>query len=319
MQKKLTALIKSFIKPLLIVGLVLSLVLSQADGALAARSGGRMGGGSFRAPTRSMPAPSRSYRPAPSGGYYPGGGGFGLPFIMPYTFIMGGGGGLFSILIFMAIAAFLVRSFRSAQSEEGMDGLGYSAAPAVSVAKVQVGLLSEARSLQTDLNNIANRADTNTPAGLAQVLQESTLALMRHPEYWIYAGGEAQQTKLEAAENQFNRLALAERSKFTAETLSNVNNVLKQAKPALPSAGGALVETAAPGEYIVVTMLVATQGKLVLPTINSTQDLRQALGQIGAVSSDNLMAVEILWTPQAEGDTLSSDDVLAEYPNLKLI
>ncbi|MBW4658205.1 MAG: DUF1517 domain-containing protein [Drouetiella hepatica Uher 2000/2452] len=318
MQKKLTALIKSFIKPLLIVGLVLSLVLSQADGALAARSGGRIGGGSFRAPTRSMPAPSRSYRPAPSGGYYPGGGGFGLPFIMPYPFIMGGGG-LFSILIFMAIAAFLVRSFRSAQSEDGLDGLGYSAAPAVSVAKVQVGLLSEARSLQADLNSIANRADTNTPAGLAQVLQESTLALMRHPEYWIYAGGETQQTKLEAAENQFNRLALAERSKFTAETLSNVNNVLKQAEPALPAAGGALVETAAPGEYIVVTMLVATQGKLVLPTINSTQDLRQALGQIGAVSSDNLMAVEILWTPQAEGDTLSSDDVVAEYPNLKLI
>jgi len=119
-------------------------------------------------------------------------------------------------------------------------------------------------------------------------------------------------------------LALTERSKFTAETLSNVNNVLKQAQSdALPAAGGELAaaadEYAAPGEYIVVTMLVATQGKLALPPINSTQDLRQALGQIGAVSSENLMAVEILWTPQAEGDTLSSDDVLAEYPNLKLI
>ncbi|MBI4780499.1 MAG: DUF1517 domain-containing protein [Oscillatoriophycideae cyanobacterium NC_groundwater_1537_Pr4_S-0.65um_50_18] len=314
MQKKLTALIKSFIKPLLIVGLVISLVLSQADGALAARSGGRIGGGSFRAPARSMPSPTRTYRPAPSGGYYPGGG-FGLPFIMPYPFIMGGGG-LFSILIFMAIAAFLVRSFRSAQSGED---LGYGASPNVSVARVQVGLLSEARGLQSDLNNIANRADTNTSAGLAQVLQESTLALMRHPEYWIYAGGETQQTKLEAAENQFNRLALSERSKFTAETLSNVNNVLKQAETAaLPAAGGELVETA-PGEYIVVTLLVATQGKLVLPPINSTQDLRQALGQIGSVPSENLMAVEILWTPQAEGDTLTSDDVLAEYPNLKLI
>ncbi|HEY9626712.1 MAG TPA: DUF1517 domain-containing protein [Coleofasciculaceae cyanobacterium] len=314
MQKKLTALIKSFIKPLLILGLVISLVLSQADGALAARSGGRIGGGSFRAPARSMPSPTRTYRPAPSGGYYPGGG-FGLPFIMPYPFIMGGGG-LFSILIFMAIAGFLVRSFRSAQSGED---LGYGASPNVSVARVQVGLLSEARGLQADLNNIANRADTNTSAGLAQVLQESTLALMRHPEYWIYAGGETQQTKLEAAENQFNRLALSERSKFSAETLSNVNNVLKQAETAaLPAAGGALVETA-PGEYIVVTLLVATQGKLALPPITSTQDLRQALGQIGSVPSENLMAVEILWTPQAEGDTLSSDDVLAEYPDLKLI
>jgi uncharacterized membrane protein len=27
----------------------------------------------------------------------------------------------------------------------------------------------------------------------------------------------------------------------------------------------------------------------------------------------------VLWTPQAEGDTLSSDDVLAEYADLKLV
>ncbi|HEY9639976.1 MAG TPA: DUF1517 domain-containing protein [Coleofasciculaceae cyanobacterium] len=320
MQKKLTALIKSFIKPLLVIGLVLTLVLSQADGALAARSGGRIGGGSFRAPTRSMPAPSRTYTPNPggySGGYYPGGGGFGFPFIMPFPFIMGGGG-LFSILIFLAVAGFLVRTFRSVQ---GGDDSGYGAVSStVSVAKLQVGLLSEARSLQADLDRIASRADTNSPAGLSQVLQESTLALMRHPEYWMYAGSDSKQASLEGAENQFNRLALAERSKFSAETLSNVNNVLKQAdaaKAALPGSGGALAET--PGEFIVVTMLVATQGKLQLPAVNSAQDLRQALGQIGSVPTENLMAVEILWTPQAEGDTLSAEDVLVEYPDLKLI
>ena len=74
-----------------------------------------------------------------------------------------------------------------------------------------------------------------------------------------------------------------------------------------------------PGEYIVATLLVATQGKLQLPTINSSQDLRQALGQIGAVSPDNLLAMEVLWTPQAEGDSLSSEDVLVGYPELKLV
>ncbi|HEY9614136.1 DUF1517 domain-containing protein, partial [Allocoleopsis sp.] len=25
------------------------------------------------------------------------------------------------------------------------------------------------------------------------------------------------------------------------------------------------------------------------------------------------------WTPQAEGDTLTSDDLMAEYPDLKLV
>jgi uncharacterized membrane protein len=64
---------------------------------------------------------------------------------------------------------------------------------------------------------------------------------------------------------------------------------------------------------------VGTEGKLELPTINSSDDLRQALRQIGGISSDRLLAVEILWTPQAEGDTLTSDDLMAEYPDLKLV
>ena len=67
------------------------------------------------------------------------------------------------------------------------------------------------------------------------------------------------------------------------------------------------------------TVVVATQGKLDLPKISTTQDVRQALSKLGAVSSENLMAVEILWTPQASGETLTSDEMIAEYPSLTLI
>ena len=320
MREKLMKWIKPALKPFLIVMLVITLAFSHADGALAARSGGRIGGGSFRVPS------SRTYNPAPrtyapgggygGGGYYYPGGGFGFPFIVP---IFGfGGGGLFTILIFIAIATFLVRSFRSIAGSEGVEYEG--ASPAVSVARLQVGLLAQARELQSDLNRIAERADTSSSEGLAQVLQESTLALLRHPEYWVYGGAEAQQARLESAEAQFNRLAITERSKFSQETLSNVNNLLQQAeaRKALEAAGDlAILEN--PAEYIVVTLLVATQGKLELPKINSDQDLRRAISQIGAVSSDRLLAMEVLWTPQAEGDTLSAEDVLVEYPDLKLI
>jgi len=231
----------------------------------------------------------------------------------------GGFGGLFTILIFISIASFLVRSFRQVQG--GEDGLGYSSSPAISVAKVQVGLLSDARTLQADFDRIARSADTGSSEGLAQVLQETTLSLMRHPEYWVYGAAENQQARLEAAEAQFNRLALAERSKFTEETLSNVNNQLRQAREsALVKAepGGELVQ-AAPGEFIVVTLLVATQNKLQLPAVNNTQDLRRALSQVGAIPSEQLLAVEVLWTPQDENDTLSSEDLLTEYPDLKLV
>lgn len=325
MLKKLLSSIKPLLKSLLVLGLVFTLAFSNADGALAARTGGRIGGGSFSAPSRTYSSP-RTYAP-PSGGYYPGGGGyypggggFGFPFLLPFWGVGGGFGGIFTILIFIAIANFLVQSFRRAGTS--VEELEYNN-PTVSVARLQVGLLAEARSLQAELDELAQRADTGTAAGRAQVLQEASLALLRHPEYLFYGAAESQQARLESAEAKFNQLSLAERSKFTAETLSNVNNLLRgaDAQNYLPAdqRGGELAPTEGPGEYIVVTILVGTQGKLQLPAINSADDLRQALRQIGGISSEQLLAVEILWTPQAAGDTLTSDDIMAEYPNLRLV
>ncbi|MBW4615336.1 MAG: DUF1517 domain-containing protein [Desmonostoc vinosum HA7617-LM4] len=324
MRKQLQQTIKPLLKVFFVLSLVLTLALGHADGALAARSGGRIGGGSFRAPSSRTYTP-RTYAPGGGGGYYAPypGGGFGFPFLIPFWGIGGGFGGLFTILIFLAIANFLVQSFRRASS--GETEVGYSDNPTVSVNRLQVGLLAQARDLQSELNHIAETADTNSPEGRAEVLQEASLALLRHPEYWVYAGVGTQQAKLNSAEAQFNRLSLAERSKFSEETLSNVNNQLKAAlaNEALPPAGEldnpTRLISEGPGEYIIVTLLAATLGKFEIPKINSTDDLRQALRQFGSMSSDQLLAIEVLWTPQAEGDTLTSDDVLAGYPDLRLV
>lgn len=280
MRNKLLSVIKPLLKPLFVLGLIVTLALGHADGALAARgSGGRIGGGSFRAPSRTYSPPSRTYAP-PGGGYgYPGGG-FGFPFVFPF-FGIGGGGGIFTILIALAIGNFLLQSFRRASS--GEDESQSSSNPNVSINRLQVGMLANARELQAELNHIAETADTNSPEGRAEVLQETSLALLRHPEYWSYAAGNSQKVLLTAAETQFNRLSLAERSKFTEETLSNFNNQLKAATPkgVLPAAGGTLdnpttLITEGPGEYIVVTLLAATLGNLEMPQINSADDLRQA-------------------------------------------
>ncbi len=326
MQKKLLLTLKPLFKSLFLFGLVVTLALGHADGALAARSGGRIGGGSFRSPSRTY-APPRSY--APGGGgyyapapYYPGGG-FGFPFIVPFFGVGGGFSGLFGILIFLAIASFLLQAFRRVgQGEVGE--VEYGSNPAVAVTRLQVGLLANARELQAELNQIAETADTNSEVGRAEVLQETSLALLRHPEYWVYAGGSTEQARLESAESQFNRLALAERSKFTAETLSNVNNQLKAATVKGALLGNEIdnptrLITEGPGEYVIVTLLVATLGKMQMPEITSADTLRQALRQIGGIPSDRLLAIEVLWTPQAEGDTLTSDDLLAEYSDLKMV
>lgn len=307
MYDKIPIKIKPILKSLLVIGLIFTIILGDASSALAARSGGRIGGGGFRTP--------RTTAPAPRGGYYPGpGGGIGFPFLFPF-FGIGGFGSLFSILVFFAIANFIIRSFRSGAMTAGSENSpAYYGNQRVSVAQVQVGLLADARNLQQELTELAKTADTGTPTGRALVLQEATLALLRHPEYWVYAAADSQYAPLEAAEARFNQLALAERSKFTEETLSNVNSQLRQA-----TATELNSEERVPGEYIAVTIIAGVEGTLQLPTINDTETLRQALRQLGSMGSDRLLAVEVLWTPQAEGDTLSADDLLTGYPNLKLL
>lgn len=319
MREKFSDLIKPLLKSLVVFGLVIALVFGQANDALAARSGGRIGGGSFRAPRSTYVQPRSSYR-GTGPAYYPGGG-FGFPFLFPLFGFGGGFGGLFTILLFIGIANFLVRSFRNATSGDEYGYGGTVSTPKVTVARLQIGLLAEARELQADLNRVAQTANTGSSAGLTQVLQEATLSMLRHPEYWVYADSSSAQAQFSSAEAEFNRLALIERSKFSEESVSNVNNQIKQAaaSSAIATVAGETALTEAPGEYIVATVLVATQGKLQLPKIQSSDDVRRALSQMGSVSSDELMAIEVLWTPQAEGDTLSADEVLAAYPSLRLV
>jgi uncharacterized membrane protein len=309
--------IQFLLKPVLLTGLIGILLLSNVHESLAARSGGRMGGGSFRAPSRGLSTPSRS-----GGGMSGGmGGGMGFPFIIPFLGFGGGFGSLFSILIVFAIANFVMSAVRNAGSGGGQRELE-SDNPPVSVGKIQVGLLATARELQRELNQLGLSADTGTPQGRAMLLQEVTLSLLRHPEYWVYGSTESQVAPLSMAEAKFNQLALGERSKFTSETLSNVNNQLRQAASSnlIAGKGGELANSPdSSGDYILVTLVVASIGRAELSAVNDSSEMRQVLQQVGAIDSDRLLAIEVLWTPQAEEDTLTTDDILAAYPNLKLM
>jgi uncharacterized membrane protein len=320
MFKKVWAAVRTLYKPLIVLALSFTLVFSNAHDAWAARSGGRIGGGSFR-------APSRTYRaPAGGGGNYRGGGyggGFGFSPFMPFYGIGFGGGGLFSMLIMMAIAAYLFQTFRNSF---GDGALADNENPTISIAQVRVGLMAQARSLQLDMDRIAFNADTDSTTGRAKVLQEVSLALLRHPEYWVYGSAATELPKLSGAETVFNRLAMSERSKFTEETLANMNGKVSNPKLAgttttslVPQTPAELVAMNGDAEYVVVTLLVATQSQLKFPKINSEADMKQTLNQIGSLPAGDVMAIEVVWTPQADGDSLSSDDIMAHYPDLKLV
>ena len=309
-MKQVKTHVKVWTRSLLAISLVAMTIFGNAHEAFAKRSGGRIGGSSFKsAPSRS--APSNSGYSGSSNTYYGGGGGgfFFLP-----MFFGGGGGGLFTILLLVIVAGAIMQAFRGNGNGEGITGM----ASKVSVAKIQVGLLSSARSLQQELTRLALESDTSTSEGLATVTRETAIALMRHPEYWVYVSSANENTKFALAEQKFNSLVMSERSKLNAEVLSNVGGQVLQGKTAatLPSESSSGLED--PSEYIVVTLLLAVAGETLskLPTLRSSADLQSALSVIGSVPTDNLLAVEVLWEPQSEDYTLTNDEVLTIYPDL---
>ena len=250
------------------------------------------------------------------GGY--GGGGIGFPFLIPMFGF--GGGGLFGFLVLMAVVGLLVNAVRGggqgggqtlARGRGGDLTYGGRTDGPVSIAQVQVGLLATARDLQTDLRRLASSADTSQAAGLQKALQETTLALLRHPDLWVYANSEVGQVPFTSAESTFNRLSMTERSKLDREITSNV------AGQRLNAGDGVSGDSDASSDFIAITLLVASRNKLVLKGSDTAEQLRQSLQQLGAVGVDDLIALEVIWQPEGVGEVLSTDALITAYPDLQ--
>ncbi|MCP9928673.1 DUF1517 domain-containing protein [Cyanobium sp. CH-040] len=296
--------------------LVLGLLLVHPQASWAA-SGGRIGGGSFR----SAPSMPRSYggggglRGGYGGGYGGGigGGGIGFPFLIP---IFGfGGGGLFGFLVLMAVVGLIANAVRGgggpAMGGAAPGSLAPRADGPVSIAQLQVGLLASARQLQADLRRLAGTADTSTNAGLQTVLQETTLALLRHPDLWVYAGAEVGQVPFASAEATFNRLSMAERSKLDRELTTNVAGRRTQLD------GASVGESDAASDFIAVTLLVASRRPISLRGADNAEQLRSSLQALGSVTSADLLALEVIWQPDGAGESFTTEQLLTAYPDLR--
>ncbi|WP_225902655.1 DUF1517 domain-containing protein [Pseudanabaena sp. PCC 6802] len=315
--------------------------------AYAKSSGGRTGGGSFRRSSPSSPSrsttPSRSNdtnsRPDNSRSFDSnrdrGGGTTVVPVIinngqsrpstntgsgLTSTSSSGGDAFLGFIIIIVALMViggigwwifYLIKQSTSSNNFTGGFSQGEVGNDTVTVTKLQVALLAQARELQSRLSEIALEVDTNTPEGLHWLMQESVIALLRTPENWTHALSSSQATKTEAAEKIFNQISVAERSKFSVESLVNVRGVNRKQTPI------AVDPEKEPAAYIVVTMIIGTEhDKPLFGQIRSEADLKAALEAIAAIPPSHLLVFELLWSPQAETDSLTYDELLTEYSDI---
>ena len=301
----------------LVISSIISSFLFIHPNLASAASGGRIGGGNFQAPSAPRSQNYGSYGGNNFRGYGSGyrGGGIGFPFLLP---IFGfGGGGIFGFLILMSIVGVIVNSFKNSSfvpNSTNKTIVSQSESPTkVSLIQFQIGLLASAKEIQVKLRELASTSNTSTKPGLQKVLEDTTLSLLRKPELWVYSNIETGSVPFASAESTFNRLSITERSKLKAELTSNYSGQISTSKNTEYNSG----EADPTNEYIAITILVATKSNLRLKNSANSELITEALRLLGSISSNELIALEVIWQPEGAGETLREEELITQYPNLK--
>jgi uncharacterized membrane protein len=292
----------------------------RSGGSFSGRPGFRSGGG-YSAPGYSGGGYSRPY----SGGYGYGGGShfFFLPGFGGYGY--GGGFGLFgsmaAILVVGLVVASIARAVRASRGGNPASTYGgYDDGEVVAMPgraylyRLQLALGRSARGIQDRLADFAARGDTETEAGLAALLQQTAVELLREKDAIRYLGTEARgPLSFTNAETAMNGLALAERGRFQVERVR--------------SAGGRVARSEVPAEegkealeLVVVTVLAATRTPLEAFSASITaENLPALLSELGGVSPDAILGLEVVWTPADPNDSMTETDVMTTYPELRSV
>jgi uncharacterized membrane protein len=312
------------------VSLLALVVLLPALALAGPRSGGSFSG---RSGFRSAPSYSgggrdygRSTYSGGSGSHFivvPGwgwGGGYGY----------GGGSGLLGTLIVLAAvgigASMLMRAVRRSRAA-GPGGGGLSAlfGPSSSsedeslnlqgrayLYKLQLAIGRSGRGIQDRLAAFAAQGDTSSEAGLAALLQQSALELLRNKDSIRYAAAEARgPMTLTNAETAMNGVSLAERSRFQLERVRVADG--RAARSDAPAEEGKEAL-----EMVVVTLVAATRTALErFRAVSTADELGALLTELGGVSQTGLLGLEVIWTPADANDSMTETDVMTTYPELR--
>ena len=304
----------------------------QSGKLIAKSSGGRSGGGSFkkrssgsrspskssptrssgsRSRTKSSPRPTYNSRPrtsSPNRNYSSpsyrnnytrrsassNNGFFSVLFLLLFA-------GIGFAVIFIVLKSIFANSSNEKKSDRERDN------NIVTISKLQVALLAEAKGVQRELSELSLSIDTDTDEGLVELLRESVLVLLRNSDYWSYVLSHSSSLHIDKAESAFQQLSVAERSKFSAETLSNVAGKIKTREAIQADEN----DTAA---YILVTLLLGTaDDRPLFENIHSQVELEAVLTKLASMREDYLMKFELLWSPQTEEDSLTYEELITEY------
>jgi len=324
---------KSKLLPAILGGAMLMLPLAPQPAV--ALQGGRSGGSSFRSsPSRSYGGGRSSTRSYGSrGGGYGGGmsvmpmpmyggygyGGFGMspfgfsPFgfmpISPSTLLLGAA----------AYVAFNVLTSRVGGADFGNSGESGSLGDGATLLKIQVMMDADWQSgnIMDTMSSVASRSGMMSGrADLSKLLSESSIALLRRQSDWNSAAVSTEKYNrfsTEKIEADFQRMAIVERTKFDEEVRGNTAGY-NSLQP----------DNVGKSTACVVSLVVAIRGQSeAAMRVRNSADLRTVLQILASEAltddGDNIMGMELLWTPSEQGAVITDKEIISNYPEMIML
>ncbi len=182
----------------------------------------------------------------------------------------------------------------------------------IDVQTLAIGLDASARpAIQKRMRELAEQGDTRTKDGLAALLGQVADALLAHEASFTHAFCEST-PKLppKDAEGRFKDAALRARSRFPVEVIRNADGTTTTRAP--PK----LSPSTEPG-VVIVTLVLARRSEIPdLPEHPDRTALRRALEDAGRTTAQDLVAMEVIWSPAEDADRVSAEDLAARHPEI---
>lgn len=224
-----------------------------------------------------------------------------------------GGGDFGGFLLFFALIVLVFALVSWIQMPSTVSG---STVETLYLSSLALGIDWHARgALQKKLADLAAQKLGGTAEGRVKMLREVVLALMRAELSWLYVAYETASLPGSAAEPRFLEACTRARSRFRRELIRDEGGVLTAEAP-----GAIAVRPEEGAGTVVVSLILVTRRPLAGWTgMADAKEIRAALSSRSSVTSKDLVAIEVVWSPAAEEDRMSTAELEQHYPELVLI
>jgi len=289
---------------------------------LVRRSGGRSGFRGFssrRSSSRRSYSPSRSSSRRSYGRSYRSGGS---------NFIYVGGGRHYGrrgyydddsgdfwlgFIVFILVVIVLLYIFFG-KNKNPEDGYYGEESETFNTIKLQFAFHSTAEDFERELKKLAEELDYDNEEDLKTLVNETSMMIIQNQDYIKYAYvKQGNPTRnIDVAERDFDNFINEETAKFSQITFQNRGGKIRSRE---------LSDENKPDfmeidEYFIVSLIVSyanTEIKLKKDNY-SWEEYSDILRQVSAIPTNNIVAAEIIWTPDAQDDILTEDDIITHYP-----